>query len=180
MKKLAWIAAVSFAGIAPLSAQAQTAAPAAAPAQASPAKVGDTIYDDAGAEVGKIESIANGTAVVFTGTNRASVAVTSFGTSPKGPTFGMTKAQLDEAAIKAAAAAQSDLRAKLTVGADVHGKNGATVAKIKSVDGENIVLTSAKGDVTVPITGIGTNEQGLYIGMTQAEFDAAVVASQAK
>lgn len=178
MKKFAWVAAVSLAAIAPLSAHAQTAAPA--PAQATPAKVGDTIYDDSGAEVGKIESITNGVAVVFTGTNRASVPVTSFGTSPKGPTFGMTKAQLDEAAAKAAASAQADLRAKLVAGTDVYGKNGAPVAKIKSVDGDNVVLTSTKGDVTIPITGIGTNAQGLYLGMTQAEFDAAVAAAQPK
>lgn len=176
MKKFAWIAAVSLAAMAPLSAQAQTATPV----QAAAAKVGDTIYDDSGAEVGKIESIANGVAVVFTGTNRASVPVTSFGTSAKGPTFGMTKAQLDEAAAKAAASVAAELRAKLTPGADVFGKNGTAVAKVKSVDGDNVVLTSAKGDVTVPITGLGATEQGLYIGMTQAEFDAAVVASQAK
>ena len=179
MKNFAWIAAASLgAAMAPLTAQAQTApAPAA---QASAAKVGDTIFDDAGAEVGKIESINAGVAVVFTGTNRASVPLTSFGTSPKGPTFGMSKAQLDEAAAKAAASAQQDLRAKLTTGAEVFGKNGAVIATVKSVDGDNVALTSAKGDVTVPITGLGTNAQGLYLGMTQAEFDAAVVAAQPK
>lgn len=179
MKKFAWIAAASLGAVmAPLSAQAQTAAAPAA--QASAAKVGDTIYDDAGVEVGKIESINAGVAVVFTGTNRASVPITSFGTSPKGPTFGMTKAQLDEAAAKAAASASADMRAKLVEGTDVYGKNGAAIAKIKSVDGDNVALTSAKGDVTVPITGLGSNAQGLYLGMTQAEFDAAVVAAQPK
>lgn len=180
MKKFAWIAAASLgAVVAPLAAQAQTAAAPAAQAAAA-AKVGDTIYDGAGAEVGTIESINAGVAVVFTGTNRASVPLTSFGTSPKGPTFGMTKAQLDEASAKAAASVQADLRAKLAAGAAVFGKNGTAIAKVKSVDGDNVALTSAKGDVTVPITGLGTNAQGLYLGMTQAEFDAAVVASQAK
>ena len=179
MKTFAWISAVSLVAMAPIAAHAQTAAPAPA-AKATPAKVGDTVYDDAGVEVGKIESITNGVAVVFTGTNRASVSLTSFGVSPKGPTFGLTKAQLNEAAVKAAAEVQAALRTKLTVGTDVHGKNGAPVAKVKSVDGDNVVLASAKGDVTIPITGLGTNDQGIFIGMTQAEFDAAVAASQAK
>lgn len=34
-------------------------------------------------------------------------------------------------------------------------------------------MTTSKGEVRVPITGVGVNAQGVFIGMTQVEFDAA-------
>lgn len=154
---------------APVSAQTNPPAQGAA----GPA-VGATVYDADGAEVGKIESIADGNAVVFTGTNRGTIPLASFGTSPKGPTLGMTRAQLDDAAAKAAAAATEQLRARLTPGTEVRGKAGAVIARVKALEGDDVVMTTSKGDVRVPITGIGVNAQGVFIGMTQAEFDAAV------
>jgi hypothetical protein len=160
------------------SALAQTAAASPAPTQAAagPA-VGATVYDGQGAEVGKIESVANGSAVVFTGSNRATIPLTSFGTSPKGPTLGMTKVELDAAAAKAAGAAVEQLRSQLTPGTPVRGTAGAVVATVKALDGDNVILSAGKSEVRVPIAGVGVNAQGIFIGMTQAEFDAAVAAS---
>lgn len=162
----------------PTSASAQTSAPAPAPAPAGPT-VGATVYDAQGAEVGKIESISGGNAVVFTGTNRGTIPLTSFGTSPKGPTLGMTRAELDAAATQAAAAAGDQLRARLTPGTEVRGTGGAVLAKVKALDGDNVVLTTPKGEVRVPIAGVGVNAQGVFFNMTQAEFDAAVAANPA-
>lgn len=152
---------------------AQTSAPAGT---AGPT-VGATVYDAQGTEVGTIESVAGGNAVVFTGTNRATIPLASFGTSPKGPTLGMTRAQLDDAATKAAAAATEQLRARLVPGTEVRGKAGAVIATVKALEGDNVVLTTSKSEVRVPVTGLGINVQGVFIGMTQAEFDAAVAAS---
>lgn len=174
-------AALAFA-VVPAAAHAQTApapaaAPAAAPAQAATApSVGATVYDAQGNEVGKIEKVENGNVVVFTGTSRAAIALTSFGTSPKGPTLGMTKAELDAAS---QASAATEVRSKLTPGADVHGKNGAVLGKVKAVEGDTVIVTAASGtaEARVPLTGFGVNAQGVFIGMTQAEFDAAVGAS---
>lgn len=153
---------------------AQTSPPAKAAAAPT---VGATVYDAQGAEVGKIESVANGNAVVFTGTSRATIPLASFGSSPKGPTLGMTRAQLDEAASKTAAAATEQLRARLTPGTEVRGTAGAVVATVKALDGDNVVLTTSKGEVRVAITGVGVSAQGVFIGMTQAQFDAAVAAN---
>lgn len=156
--------------------------PAAAPPQTSGAgtiAVGTTVFDAQGAEVGKIESVAGGNAVIFTGTNRATIPLASFGKSPKGPTLGMTRAELDAAAAKAAVAATEQLRARLLPGTEVRGSAGAVIAKVKELDGDNVVLTTPKGEVRVPLTGVGANTQGVFIGMTQAEFDAAVAANVA-
>jgi hypothetical protein len=104
VKKLATallsISAVTMA--APAIAQdAPSAAPAAPAAQAAAAKAGDTIYDSAGEAVGTIESVEGQNAVISTGTAKATVPLSAFASGPKGPTIGMTKAQL-EAAIQAA------------------------------------------------------------------------------
>lgn len=177
MKTFSWIAAASLSALGmPLAAGAQTAPTTA---QSVTVKAGDTVFDDAGAEVGKIESVANGVAVVHTGTNRASVPLASFGRASNGWSFGMTKAELDQAAATAAASAQSELRDRLVAGTPVHGRNGAVLATVKEVRGDDVTLTSTKGDVTVPFNGIGMNTQGLVISMTQAEFEAAVVQAQA-
>lgn len=106
MKKLATaflsIAAVTMA--APVVAQdAPSSAPGAPAAQAAAAKAGDTIYDTAGEAVGTIESVDGTNAVISTGTAKATVPLSAFASGPKGPTIGMTKAQL-EAAIQGAAA----------------------------------------------------------------------------
>lgn len=182
MKSISWIAAASLSALAmPVAAGAQTAPATAQPAaQTVTVKAGDTVFDGAGDEVGKIESVANGVAVLNTGNNRASVPVTSLGQATNGLSLGMTKAELDQAASAAAASVQNDLRSKLVAGTPVHGSNGAEVATVKEVKGDNVTLASAKGDVTVPLSGIGMTTQGVTIGMTQQEFEAAVTQAQAQ
>ncbi|MET0245414.1 MAG: hypothetical protein ABW182_01575 [Sphingomonas sp.] len=165
------------------AALAQDAAPAPAQAAPAPAQVaaapaaGATVYDNQGLEIGKIESVADGNAVVFTGTNRASIPLSKFGASPKGPTLALTKAELDAAAAQAAAAGAEQLRAQLKPGTQVHGSAGAVLATVKALDGDNVVLTAGSREVRVPINGFGINAQGVFINMSQAQFDAAVASS---
>jgi hypothetical protein len=173
MRHIVSLAAALGLALVPAPLCAQTAGP---PTTAANPTVGATIYDAQGAEVGRIESVTGGNAVVFTGTNRATIPLSSFGIGPKGPTLGMTRAQLDDAASKAAAAATEQLRARLTPGTEVRGKAGAVIATVKALEGDSVVLSTGKSEVRVPITGVGVNAQGIFIGMTQAEFDAAVAA----
>lgn len=105
MKKIfAAILSVSAIGMtAPAFAQdATTPAPEAPAAQAATAKAGDTVYDAAGEAVATIESVEGQNAVITTGSSKATVPLSSFGSGPKGPTISMTKAQL-EAAIQSTA-----------------------------------------------------------------------------
>lgn len=168
---------------------AMIAAAPATPAAQTPAPLqgnvggtvaaGTAVYDAQGAEVGKIESVSAGNAVIFTGTNRATIPLTSFGKGPKGPTLGMTRAELDAAVSKAAAVATEQLRARLVAGTDVRGSGGAVLGKVKELDGDDVVLTTGKAEVRVALGGVGVNAQGVFIGLTQAEFDAAVAANTA-
>lgn len=169
------IAASALAGmpaVAPLLAHAQEAP--AAPAPAAPTlAVGGTVYDPQGEEVGTIDSIADTTIVVNTGTNKAALPKSAVGSGPKGPMVTLTKAQIDEQVAAAAGKAAAALDSALVAGAEVKGKAGTPVGTIKQVNGDLVVLDRAGGAVSLPKKAFGMGPQGLYIAMTAAELDAA-------
>ncbi len=71
------------------------------------AEPGQTVYDPAGGEVGKITSVEGDTFVIDTGTNTATLAAASLGSGAKGPFIAMTKAQLDAAVVAAKSGASA-------------------------------------------------------------------------
>src|SRR3569623_810496 len=105
---------------------AQTSAAAPAPNLVS----GATIYDPSGGVVGTIDSVLGDIVVVSTGTSKASLAKSAFGTGPKGPIVALTKAQLDAAAAQAATSATAALRTKLVVGAPLRGASGTVIGTV--------------------------------------------------
>lgn len=164
------------------AAGAQATPPAGAPAAAAAAPnltAGMTIYDSTGAAAGTIESVAGDLVVVSTGTNKISMPKSSFGAGTNGPVVSVTKAQIDEAANAAAAQQQAALKSALVPGAKVNGSGGTPIGTVKSMDASNVVLESAKGLITVPMTALSAGAGGLTIAMTAAEFDAAAAQATA-
>lgn len=156
---------------------AQAVAPVAAPASPQLA-AGMTVHDPAGGEVGSIESVSNDAVIVATGQHKVSLPPQSFAMSPKGPLIGMTRAELDAAAAKAADNAAEALRAQIVPGAGVKGVSGNSIGTIKAIDGEYVVLATGKGDARLPVNAFGSGPDGLKIGMSAAEFDAAVAGAR--
>lgn len=74
------------------------------------------------------------------------------------------------AAAPTAAATQADLKA----GATVFDSAGATVGTIQSVTANGAVVASGKLRAEVPTASFAKNANGLVIGITKAEFEAAV------
>ena len=144
--------------------------PAAAPAPA----VGATVYDTAGGVVGTIESMDATNAVIATGTTKAAIPLTSLGTGKKGPVLAMTKAQLDTAAGADRAQAMADFQAKLVPGTTVYGTGGAVLGTIKAADPSFVTLTTPKGEAKLPVAGFGPGQQGVTLGMSMAQLDAAM------
>ncbi|MBA3897869.1 MAG: hypothetical protein H0X36_12215 [Sphingomonadaceae bacterium] len=170
------IAALGFTP-ASLSAQTAPAVPATAAPAATPAPtVGVSIYDSAGVEIGKVESVSGGAAVVAGPTGKFSLAVNSLSQSPKGLAIAMTKADLDAAAKRAQAAASGALAGKLVAGTAVSSVDGAAkLGTIKAADAQFVTLTTAKGDVKLPVAGFSADASGkVMLGMTAAQFDTAV------
>lgn len=157
----------------------EAAASASAPAAAAPT-VGATVYDTAGAEVGTIKSVNAPNFVIDTGKNTATLALTSLGTGPKGPVLGMTKAELDAAAEKAAGAAAAELAAAIAVDAPVHSSDGTTVlGKISEVAEADFVLDTGTAKVKLPRTSVANGASGLFIGMGAEQFADATKSAQA-
>ena len=167
-----------------LTALATLAAFSAAPclAQAQPAAtppaftVGANVYDVSGGLVGTIDSVTPTAVTVSTGTNKVGLSPGSFGKSDKGPTISMTRAELDAASEKAKADAMAAFRTQIVAGAVVHGVQGQPIGTIKSVTGDTVLVTTDKGEVTLPVTAFGPGSNGILIGMTADQFDAAVAA----
>ena len=154
----------------------QTAPTAAAPAAAVTPTVGASVFDSAGVEIGKVESIANGAVVVASPTGKLSLPANSIGQGTKGLAIAMTKADLDAAAAQAKTAASGELASKLVAGTPVGSVDGtATLGTIKSADAQFVTLTTAKGDVKLPVAGFAAGPSGnVIMGMTSAQFDAAI------
>jgi hypothetical protein len=170
------LASVALSG----AAAAQTTGPAAAPAASAASQVvaGATVYDTAGAEAAKIDSVKDGLVVVSTGTNKVTLPIASFAAGAKGPVVSVTKAQLDAAATQGAAQQKQALTAALVPGAAVKGSGGTPAGTVKSVTGGNVLLTTPSGDALLPMTAFAVVDGGLTIGMTAEELTAAIAAAK--
>lgn len=154
-----------------------TPAPAQAPAAPATPTVGATVYDSAGVSIGTIEQVTPQAVVVNIGTAKVSLPPASIGSGPQGLRIALTRADVEAAARQAQAGQQQQLQAQLTAGATVRGAGGAVVGTIKSNDGTNVVMTTDKGDVALPLSGFGMGPNGPIIGLTQAQLDAAIMAA---
>ena len=80
----------------PQSTQVPPSDPAAPAAGAGASvKASDTIYDPAGNTVGTIEAVNGANAVLSTGTVKVQIPVSAIAQGPKGPTIGVTKAEVE-------------------------------------------------------------------------------------
>jgi len=176
LKNLLGIAAVALIA-APIAAQTSTAPAAAAPAAGANVAAGAKVFDAQGGEVGTVDSVTNGVAVVNTGTNKVGLPLASFGAGANGPIIAMTKAELDAAAAQASQQSAAELKAQLTPGATVYGASGAQVGTIKEADAQYITVDRPKGSVKLPVSAFGKGTNGPMISMTAEELDKAMSAA---
>lgn len=66
---------------------------------------------------------------------------------------------------------------EVTAGSEIRDKKGTLIGTIETVSMAAAVVLSPGGRVEVPLEAFGKNSRGLLIGMTKAEFDAAVAAA---
>jgi hypothetical protein len=175
MKMSGFTIAVLGSLLSPTIATAQGTPAAAATSQ--PLVAGSTVYDPQGGEVGKIDSVAGDNVVLDTGTSKATLLKSAFGTSPKGPTVNATKAQIDSMVAAASAKTNAALDAALVPGAQVFGKAGNLIGTVKSVEGGQVVLDRAEGPVSLTRQAFALTSGRVTISMTAAELDAAAKAA---
>jgi hypothetical protein len=140
---------MKFSNMALAAALAFAATPAALLAQAQDVAVGTTIYGSDGQVVGTVTAVADGTVTVDTGAHQAALPANAIGKTDKGPTVGLTKAELDAQIEKLTADQAAKVTAALAVGAAVVDVDGAALGTIKSVEGDSVVVESPSGAFTL-------------------------------
>lgn len=181
MKKIAfYVASLPLAVMAISSAAVQAQEPPAAttqpaPAAAVPLEVGSAVYDMEGALIGNIVSNDGTNIVVSVGEKQVALPANSFAKNEKGLVLGLTVAQLTASLAEQDAAAAAALTAALVPGAEVRGVNGSAVlGTVKSVNGDIVILTSAQGDVGLPVSAFFMPAHGLSTSFTAEQFAKAV------
>jgi hypothetical protein len=174
MKYLVLALAGSTALAVPAFAQATQPAPAAAAAPAAAGAnvtVGANVVDTTGAPVGTIESVSGGNAVLSTGVAKAAIPVSSFAKGANGLVVGITKADLEA---KVAAATKPT---EIAAGMAISGPGGAAVGKVDAVSGDMVTVATANSKAQLPKTAFAQGPNGLVIGMTADQIDAAAKAA---
>ncbi len=152
----------------------------AGPALAAPpdVRVGDVVIDPAGKPVGTIQSTRDGEAVVWTGTMKVTLGLSSFRMTRSGLRIGMSRAELEAAATWVQAKGDEEIRAKLTPGTQVRGSDGAPLATVESIEADMVILAAGTAKVRFPISAFKSDRNGVRIGMTIAEL-AGFIKAQA-
>jgi len=175
MKYLVFALAGSAFMALPAFAQATQTAPATAGAPAAGANVtvGASVVDTKGQPVGTIESVNGANAILSTGAAKAAIPVSSFAKGPNGLVVGISKADLE------AQVAQATKPREISVGMAVSGPQGAPVGKIEAVTGDMVTVATANSKAQLPKTAFAQGPNGLVIGMTAEQLDAAAKAATA-
>lgn len=173
---------IAAATAAPLLAQTPAPTPATSPGPA-PAAVqvtaGATVYGPNGAEVGTVEKVEGGNAVINTGAHSAAVPTSAIGRNEKGLLVSLTRDQLDAAVVAAEAKSQGNLASVLVVGAPLHSADGQPMGKVSAISAEGLVTVEREsGSFALRRDSFATDANGLALRMTAAQINAALARQQ--
>ena len=172
--------AAAFALIATALPMSAAYAQEAATTAAANVAAGASVYDPDGALVGTIERVEGDAALLTVGDKKIALPLSAFGKNDKGLLIGTKVDELKANIAAQEAEAAAKLQAALVVGADVRSVDGsAVVAKVKSIDGDNVILTSPDGDVGVPKSAFFMPEHGLSTPFTAEQFKQGVAQAKA-
>lgn len=152
------------------------AAPLVALAEPYPLVVGDTIYDPAGAEVGRVQAIKGDAAVIWTGTVKVTLGLGSFARRGGRPTIAMSRPELEKAAGVVQAKGDSDLAGMLQPGTILYDSEGAAAATVEAVNGKEVTVLVDKAKATLPVSSLSKGRHGVEIATTAADFRAKIAA----
>lgn len=173
-KPFGLLASLCLVAVAPATAMAQGAAPAAA------LTPGAKVYDNAGEEVGTIAKVAGDKVAVSIDGNGLVVPKDALVDGPKGPALQAPKAKILavlEQAEKDAAAVEGALKP----GAAVHSADGKDVlGTVKSVSPQGALLTTGQGDITMPRSAFFLSDKGLAVKVTKQGFVEGMKAAKAR
>lgn len=133
--------------------------------------VGATVADPQGGAVGTITKVDGDFVVLKTDKHEVRLPSSSFAKGDNGYVMGMTQVDLNAAVDKSLAEGE----AKMVVGANVAGSDGASVGTIEAIDAEFVTVALA-GDkkARLPRSAVAATPNGPVVGMTAAQLLAQV------
>lgn len=144
-----------------------TTAPAAA--QTAP-RVGATVTDPQGGEVGTVAAVEGDMVVVRTDRHEARLPTSSFAVTEDAVLIALTRDQLNAEIDQMLAQAEQAFR----VGANVHDRDGALVGPVEAVDDESLTIRLGERLIRLPRSAAAPGQNGLVIGATLAELRAQI------
>jgi preprotein translocase subunit YajC len=146
------------------------------PATSAPAP-GMMVKDTAGAMVGTVIKVGDGLVTVKTDKHVAVLPVSSFTPHEGALLFAMTQAELNADVEKH----DEEVAAMFKEGAAVRGTGGVDAGTIIALNADTVTLKLASGTlVRVPRSGIAAGADGLVVGMTAQQLEAAAGPSDKK
>lgn len=139
---------------------------------------GATVYGPEGNAVGTVVSVADGVVTLDTGTHKAPLPADAFGTSDKGPTITVTKAQIDSMVSEQLAAAAAQRDAALVAGTAVAAADGAALGSVTSVEGDAVVVETSEGPVALKREHFAVDAQGALMALFTADQIKAAAAGE--
>jgi preprotein translocase subunit YajC len=150
------------------------AAQAPAPAAGAAITVGMAVKDTQGGDVGTVTKVEPGFITLKTDKHEVRLPATSFTPNQGVLLFAMTRDQLNAATEQALAQAA----AKIAPGAAVSDSSGGAVGTITAVDPQFVTVKLASGnEVRLPRTGVAPGPNGVVVGSTAAQLEAAAKAA---
>jgi preprotein translocase subunit YajC len=135
-------------------------------------RVGATVTDSAGGQVGTITAISGANLTLRTDRHEVQLPVASFTATDNSVLFGMTQADLNAAVERVQAQAQQ----AFAVGTVVRDRDGAVVGPVQSLDAATVTIQLGTKVVRVPRAALAAGAEGLVVGgATLAQLEAAAV-----
>lgn len=148
--------------------------PVAAPAAAQATlRVGATVTDAQGGEVGTITAVDGQFVTLRTDRHEARLPASSMTATDNAVLFGMTRDQLNTQIDQMMAQAQQ----AVAVGAVVHDRNGAVVGPVETVGEQNVTVKLGEQLIQLPRSAVAPGQHGLIIGATLADIQAQLGAA---
>ena len=131
--------------------------------------VGTAVTDPQGGEVGTIAAVEGDHVVLRTDRHEVRLPASSFTATANGALFGVTRDQLNADVDRM----QAQAAQAFAVGTNVVDRNGAAVGTVTALDAESVTVKIGEGVVRLPRAALAASQQGLIVGATVAELQAA-------
>jgi preprotein translocase subunit YajC len=131
-------------------------------------RVGATVSDPQGGQVGTITAIEGQNLVLRTDKHEVRLPVASFTATDDAVLFALTRDQLNAQVEQALAQAQQ----AIAVGAILHDRNGAVIGPVEATDAETITVRLGEQQIRLARTAVAPAPNGLVTGATLAELQS--------